>query len=104
MFDGLFEIVVSGGLVTAGTVVLAFVVNRALVHFGVSLSIEAKKIVAMATAVGLTGFSAVQGGIPLPESNDPLVLGTYLLVAALSVFKAAQPVYDILWKALLEAE
>lgn len=104
MFDGLFEIIVSGGLVTAGTVVLAFIVNRALVHFGVDLSVQAKKIITMAVAVGLTGFSALQAGIPLPESDDPLVLGTYLLTASLSVFKAAQPVYDILWKALLNAE
>ena len=104
MFDGLFEIVVSGGLVTVGTVILAFIVNRALVWAGVDLSTRAKKIATFVVAIGLTGFSAVQGGIPLPESNDPLKLGIYLLVAGLSVFKSAQPVYDLLWKGLLDAE
>ena len=104
MLDGLFEIGVSGGLVTAGTVILAFILNRLLVHFGVDMSKAAKMLVTFVVSVGLTGFSALQGGLPLPDADgDPFKLGVYLLVAALSVFKAAQPVYDILWKGVILA-
>jgi hypothetical protein len=96
------EIVVDGALVTAATVILAFILNQGAAWAGLTLSELAKKLVVFVTAVGLTGYSAYQGGISLP-SGDPMELGVALLAAGTAVFKVAQPVYDQIWKKLIAA-
>ena len=98
------DIVVGGGLVTAATVILAFILNRAAAWAGLELSVLAKKLVVFAVAVGLTGYSAYSGGLPQFPTEDPMLLATFLLTFASAVFKVAQPVYDTIWTALLEAE
>ena len=98
------DIVLSESAVVAVTVILSFIVNQALVWAGVSLSELAKKLVVFAAATGLTGYAAYQGGLSLPTGDDPMVLATALVANAGLVFKASQPIYDRLWKGLLNAK
>ena len=97
------DIVVDGGLVTVATVILAFVLNQAAAWAGLEVSELAKKLVVFAVAVGLTGFSAYKGGLPVPPSGDPLELAAFLLAGATAVFKASEAVYDKLWQGLVKA-
>ena len=97
------NIVINGTLVTVVTVVLAFILNQGAAWAGLELSTLAKKLVVFAVATGLTGYTAVHsGGFPLP-TDDPMALATALLAYSTAVFKIAQPVYDQIWTALLEA-
>ena len=98
------DIVVSEGAILVATVILSFIVNQGLVWAGVSLSELAKKLVVFTAATGLTGLAAYKGGLALPVGGDPMVLATALVANAGLVFKAAQPVYDRLWKGLLNAK
>ena len=104
------QIVVSGGLVTGATVVLAFVLNQAYSAIGSLLNeatggkigwgplgANAKKAVVAGTALGLAGYSALA---LLPAGAPP----EELLAYAALVFAAAKPVYDAIWKTLLNAE
>ena len=97
------DIVVDGTLVTLATVILAFILNQAAAWAGLELSELAKKLVVFAVAVGLTGFSAYRGGLPVPPSGDPMELAAFLLAGATAVFKVAQPVYDKIWQELIKA-
>ena len=97
------EIVVDGTLVTFATVILAFILNQVAAWAGLELSVLAKKLVVFAAAVGLTGYSAYQGGFPLPVGSEPFELGFALLASATAVFKVAQPIYDSIWKKLIAA-
>ena len=97
------DIVVDGTLVTLATVVLAFILNQAAAWAGLELSELAKKLVVFAVAVGLTGFSAYRGGLPVPPSGDPMELAAFLLAGATVVFKTAQPLYDKIWQELIKA-
>jgi hypothetical protein len=97
------DIVVSGGLVTAVTVILAFILNQGLKWAGIEISELAKKLVVFVVAVALTGYSAYQGGLPVPPSGDPMELAAFLLAGATTVFKVAQLVYDKLWQGLVKA-
>ena len=104
------DIVVNATLVTAATVVLAFVLNQgysllatylakwsggriklpALGEFG-------KKAVVAGVSLGMTGYS---GLALLPAGSPPelpLAYGT-------AVFKASEKVYDELWQRLLKAK
>jgi len=96
------DIVVSGALVTAASVILAFILNQGAAWAGLGLSELAKKLVVFVVAVGLTGYTAYQGGISLP-SGDPMQLSVALLAYATAVFKVAQPLYDKIWQNLLAA-
>ena len=97
------DIVVDGTLVTAATVILAFILNQVAAWAGLELSVLAKKLVVFVAAVGLTGYSAYQGGFPLPTGSEPFELGFALLASATAVFKVAQPIYDSIWKKLIAA-
>ena len=97
------DIVVSGTLVTAVTVILGFILNQGAAWVGLELSALAQKLVVFVVAVGLTGYSAYQGGLPVPPSGDPMELAAFLLAGAAAVFKVAQPVYDKIWQGLLRA-
>lgn len=97
------DIVVDGGLVVAATVILSFVLNQAAAWAGLELSELARKLVVFVVAVGLTGYSAYQGGLPVPPSGDPMELAAFLLAGAAAVFKVAQPAYDKIWQGLLRA-
>ena len=97
------EIIVDGGLVTVATVITAFILNQAAAWAGLELSEIARKLVVFVVAVGLVGYSAYQGDLALPASSDPMELAAYLLAAATTVFKVAQPVYDKIWQGLLSA-
>ena len=97
------EIIVDGGAVTVATVILAFILNQAAAWAGIELSELARKLVVFVVAVGLVGYFAYRGGFALPASGDPMELAAYLLAAATTVFKVAQPVYDKIWQGLLRA-
>ena len=97
------EIVVNGTLVTAATVILAFILNQVASWAGLELSEFAKKLVVFVVATGLTGYSAYNGGLPIPPSGDPMELALFLLAGSTAVFKVAQPVYDKIWQSLLRA-
>ena len=97
------DIVVDGTLVTVATVILAFILNQVAAWAGLELSVLAKKLVVFVAAVGLTGYSAYQGGFPLPVGSEPFELGFALLASATAVFKVAQPIYDSIWKKLIAA-
>ena len=97
------DIVVDGGLVTVATVILAFILNQATRWAGVELSVLARKLVVFVAAVGVTGYSAYRGGLPIPPAGDPMELVLFLLVGSTAVFKAAQLVYDRIWEKLLSA-
>mgnify|MGYP001560938705 FL=1 len=97
------DIVVDGGLVVAETVILSFILNQAAAWVGLELSALARKLVVFVVAVGLTGYSAYQGGLPVGPSGDPMELAAFLLAGATAVFKVAQPVYDKIWQGLLRA-
>ena len=97
------DIVVDVTLVTAATVILAFIVNQGAAWAGLELSTLAKKLVVFVVAVALTGYAAVhQGSLPLP-TDDPMALAAALLAYSTAVFKAAQPVFDKIWTGLLNA-
>ena len=97
------EIVVNGTLVTVVTVILGFILNQGAAWAGLELSTLAKKLVVFAAAVGLTGYSAYQGGFPLPTGAEPFELAFALLASAAVVFKTAQPIYDLIWQKLIAA-
>mgnify|MGYP001600949853 FL=1 len=97
------DIVVDGTLVTVATVVLAFLFNQIAARFGLELSQLARKLVVFAVAIGLTGYSAYKGGLPLPPSGDPMELALFLLSSGTVVFKVAQTVYDRIARDVFEA-
>lgn len=97
------EIVINWGIVTAASVLLGFVVNQALAYFGVKLSLQYKKLVVFIVSLGLSGYFAYSGGFELPGVEDPMAFGLALVSLATSAMKAAQVIYDRLWKALLKA-
>jgi len=101
------EIVVNWTLVTAATVLLAFVVNQAAAWGGLELSATTKKGVAFGVAVLLSGYfaySGANGGFNLPDPGaDPAVFALALLSLATTAFKVAQQVYDKLWLGLIDA-
>ena len=98
------EIAVPAALVTAASVIVAFVINKALAWAGVKLAEVYRKGIVFAVAVGLTGYFGYQAGFPLPDPGaDPVQFSLALLAASTAVFKAAQVVYDRIWQALLES-
>ena len=97
------EIVINWSIVTGATVLLGFVINQALTYFDVDLSGQAKKLIVFLVAVGLSGYFAWQGGYELPGVEDPMVFALALLSLAVSAFKVAQQVYDVIWQNLLKA-
>ena|SRR3990167_8491130 len=98
------EIVVDGGLVMLATVLLAFILNQGSKLVGLELSEIAKKLIVFTVAVGLTGYSALKGGVAIPVGSSPFDTASFVLVFATSVFKVAQTVYDQLWRPLSEAK
>lgn len=101
------EIVINWAIVTAATVLLAFVINQAATWGGLKLSETTKKGVAFGVAVVLSGYfaySGVNGGFNLPDPGaDPAVFALALLSLATAAFKVAQQVYDKLWLGLIDA-
>ena len=97
------DIVVDGASVTALTVIVAFILNRGAAWAGLELSTLAKKLVVFVAAVGLTGYSAYNGGFESLPFEDPLALASALLAQATVIFKVAQPVYDKIWQGLVRA-
>ena len=98
------EIVVNWTVVTAASVVLAFILNQALKWAGLELSEGIRKGIVFAVAVGLSAYSAYAGGFELPDvAVDPFAYALALLSLATASFKAAQKVYDVLWQGLLKA-
>ena len=61
------DIVVPAGLVTAATVIVAFVINQALKWAKVELSETVKKGIVFAVATGLTGYFGYRAGFPLGD-------------------------------------
>lgn len=110
------DIVVPGALLTGASVILAFILTRGYSVLGglldkwfgltmPALTMRWKQAVVFLVSVGLTGFFGVRAGFPLPDvAADPLAYGSALLAFGTLVFVSARPTYDILWKALLEAE
>ena len=97
------NIVVSETLAIAVVVISGFIVNRAAALAGLKLSELAKKLVVFVLATAAAGYAAYQGYVPV-AGDDPLALAVSLVANAGFIFKAAQPVYDRAWKALLAAE
>ena len=97
------EIVLNGGLVTVATVILSFLFRQVLVWRGIELSELATKLIVFTVAVGVTVYSAHQGGLPVPPSGDPMELATFLLAMATAEFKVAQELYDRLLKDILSS-
>jgi len=99
------NIVIDWGLVIGASVVLAWAVNSGLPLLGRllgqswSLSTNVKKAVAFGFSVVLTGFWRTPIELPDPAA-DPFLFAGALLAQAEVVFKAAQEVYDHLWKAI----
>jgi hypothetical protein len=97
------DIVVDGGLIVLGSVLLAFVFNQGAKLLGLEFSELSKKLIVFSVAVGLTGYSALKGGVTVP-AGDPFETAVFVLGFATSVFKVAQSVYDRLWRPLSEAK
>ena len=104
------DIVVSAGLVTGATVVLAFILNQGYSVIanwlyklsGGKISLPAlgetgKKAVVAGVSLGLTGYS----GLALIPAGSPPEL---LLAYGAAVFKASQTIYDRIWVGLLKAK
>jgi MFS-type transporter involved in bile tolerance (Atg22 family) len=97
------DIVVNAGLLTVATVFLAFFFNQVATRLGWKLSELARKLIVFVVATAVTGYSAYQGGLPLPPADDPMQLAVFLLSITTSVFKVAQVTYDKLLKDVFEA-
>ena len=98
------DIVVPSFVLTAATVIAAFILNQALAWAGVEVSLTLRKGIVFVVAVALTGYYGLQSGLPLPDPNADLFAFTAALLAgATAVFKAAQVAYDQIWKGLLSA-
>ena len=97
------DIVVDGTLVVVATSILAFLLNQVALRFGLELTESQRKLVVFTVAVGLTGYSAYQGGLPLPAAGDPLEFALALVGQAGIVFKSAQVVYDQILRGVFEA-
>jgi hypothetical protein len=102
------EIVINWGLVTLGTVGLAWVVNSGIPLLGNLfkqtwvLSEVVKKAVAFSVSVGLV--YAWKPPVALPDPGaDPFLFIEALVAQALVVFRTAQPVYDYVWKGITSA-
>ena len=98
------DVVIDFGIVSVVGVVLAFVLNQGAKLLGLQLSEAVRKGVVFAVAVGLAGYFAVNGGMDLPDpAVDPFAFAFGLLTFSLAAFKAAQVIYDLLWRPLVEA-
>jgi hypothetical protein len=100
------EIVIDWLVVTGVTVALAWVVNSGIPLLGKlfgqawELSELVKKAVAFSASVGLVYFWRPPLDLPDP-ALDPFLFVGALLGQAEVVFKAAQEVYDHIWKGII---
>lgn len=101
------EILVAPALIVGATVVLAFVFTRGYAllagRFNLPpLSDNAKKAATFLTAVGITAYA---GQAYLPAPGGDLADYAFQLAAYGSlVFATAKPVYDKIWKALVNVK
>ena len=94
-----FEVIINFGLVTGAAVVVTWVLNSGANLVGIDLSETAKKAVAFVVSAGLAGYFAFQQLPALPPvADDPAAFAVLFLGIVTATFKAAQQIYDRLWK------
>ncbi len=94
-----FEVIINWTLVTGAAVLVAWVLNSGAALVGIDLSENAKKAVAFAASVGLAGYFAFQQLPEIPAAaDDPAAFALLFLGIVTATFKAAQQIYDRLWK------
>lgn len=96
--DG-FTVVINWSLVTSAAVIVAWLLNEGLSLIGLRLSEVAKKATVFVLSVAGGAYFALQQ-LPFvpPPAEDPFAFAYMILSIATGTFKAAQEIYDHLWR------